>query len=152
LRINTDAVDRIPGTPDCTSLVIPEAIMSLLVIAAFLFVPMLLLLGAQYSAARLLNANVSRKPYFTGLVLGFISLLLGVNFMIDRWGDESKPEYYKPVWDALLSPSIFGLAGALGLAYLLRLTFSRKAFTGGWISGLASAAGSVGLFYWYFTG
>jgi hypothetical protein len=126
--------------------------MGLLVMAGFLFVPMLSLLGVQYSTAKYFKVSVSRKPYFTGLAIGFLSLLVGVGLMISRWGDETKPEYYKPIWDALLSPSIVCLAAALVLGYLLKLKFSRKAFLGGWVAGLVSSLLSLGLFYWYFMG
>ncbi|WP_321935186.1 hypothetical protein [Paraburkholderia sp. J8-2] len=125
--------------------------MSLLVIAGFVFVPMLLLLGAEYSASAMFRLRVSRGPYFTGLATGYVSLLFGIVLMIERWGDESKPEYYKPVWDALLTPSIVSLVTLLGLGYMLKIKFSRRAFMRGWISGLASALGTLGLFCWYFT-
>lgn len=126
--------------------------MSLLVIAGFFFVPILSLVGVQYYGARALNFSVPRKPYVTGLILGFIAVVVGVNYMIDSWAGLNKPVLNMHVLTVLLLPSIVSLLGVLGVSYLLKLAFSRKAYLGGWISGVVGSVITVFLFYGYFTG
>ncbi|WP_321935187.1 hypothetical protein [Paraburkholderia sp. J8-2] len=127
--------------------------MSLIVIAAFFFVPILSLVSIQMFAARVRNLTVSRKPYATGSIFSFVALMIGLQILLDSWAGVSDPPAFNTLfWTRLLSPSIISLVVVLGVAHMLKLRFSRKAYLAGWLSGLAGALGTVWLFYWYFNG
>jgi hypothetical protein len=120
-------------------------------VAQFLFLPMLGILGTVLSGALLFRIKFSKGAFSFGMLCAFIVLALAGYLVFARWSSGG-PDYYKPIWDVTLLP-VLGVIVAMPLCRrFFGMSFSRTAFLTGMLTGFLACGASLFLFYGYFTG
>ena len=126
--------------------------MSLVVIAIFLFFPLLLIAGLQWTVESLFGFALCRKIYLYGIFCASVGLFTALQVVLNGWANENSPDYTRPISYTLFPAVVLPVVCAFVGGRLLKLQISRKAFFVGYGAGLAGTACTIYMFYWYFTG
>jgi hypothetical protein len=120
--------------------------------AAYLFLPVLLVLATVFVVARLLKKRIPGKAFWGGFVAGLMALVGTAVVLYLRWNNPEGANFHKPVADAVIVPLLVVLAVPLVGGRLLKLRFSPAAYLGGCLCTVVAAGTTYGLLAAYFSG